>query len=135
MPEKLIPPILGSIVAVTLAERNLASRENRFVGICITRERMGLHSRFTLRNIINGLGELGLDFSSRKFLGVEIMYELYNPTIRNIEVLKLERRLDNDLSYLVDALPEYSTFPFNMDATKHRVGQPVPLNKTKVREF
>jgi hypothetical protein len=44
-------------------------------------------------------------------LGVEVMYDLYNPTILKIETLKLERRLDDDLSYLIDALPEYRYYP------------------------
>ena len=54
----------------------------------------GLYHRFTLRNIIDGQG-------------IEIMYELYNPMIRDITVLKLEKRLDDELFYLRDALPEY----------------------------
>ena len=109
----------GSIVAVTTSEPNLGTRQNRFVGICIRRERPGLLHQFTLRNVIDGLG-------------VEVMYELYNPTILKIETLKLEKRLDNDLSYLVDALPEYSTFNFNMEPMAHPIGTPVPVNDLKV---
>lgn len=47
---------VGSVVAVTLADPNMQNRRNRFLGICIRREREGLHSQFTLRNVINGLG-------------------------------------------------------------------------------
>lgn len=61
------------------------------------------------------------------------MYELYNPTIKKIETLKLEKRLDKDLSYLVDALPEYSTFDFHMEPIAHPAGTPVPVNQMKVR--
>lgn len=61
------------------------------------------------------------------------MYELYNPTILKIETIKLERRLDNDLSYLIDALPEYSTFDFNMEPVAHPVGTPIPVNPLKVK--
>ncbi len=48
--------ILGSIVAVTTSDKNLSSRMNRFLGICIRREREGLNHRFTLRNVVDGLG-------------------------------------------------------------------------------
>lgn len=61
------------------------------------------------------------------------MYELYNPTILKIETIKLERRLDDDLTYLIDALPEYSTFEVNMEPVAHPVGTPVPINPLKVK--
>lgn len=60
------------------------------------------------------------------------MYEMYNPTITKIEVLKLEKRLDDDLSYLIDAYPEYSTFDMHMEPTAHVPGKPVPVNPLKV---
>ncbi|CEF65176.1 39S ribosomal protein L19, mitochondrial [Strongyloides ratti] len=111
---------VGSIVAVTNSDTNLSSKQRRFVGICIRREKEGLQHTFTLRNVVDGLG-------------VEILYELYNPTILKIETLKLEKRLDNDLSYLIDSLPEYSTFDFNLDPIAHPSGTPVPVNETKVK--
>ncbi|KAL7074336.1 hypothetical protein ACQ4LE_006273 [Meloidogyne hapla] len=111
---------VGSIMAVTMSDPNLQQRQNRFVGICIRREKEGLHHNFTLRNVIDGLG-------------VEVMFEIYNPTILKIETLLLEKRLDEDLSYLMDALPEYSTFSFNMESTSHAVGKPVPVNPLKVK--
>lgn len=49
---------VGSIVAVTVSDPNVQNRRNRFLGICIRRERVGLHHQFTLRNVINGLGEI-----------------------------------------------------------------------------
>lgn len=60
------------------------------------------------------------------------MYELYNPTILKIETIKLEKRLDDDLTYLVDALPEYSTFDFHMEPVAHPAGAPIPVNPIKV---
>lgn len=60
------------------------------------------------------------------------MYEMYNPTILKIETLKLEKRLDEDLNYLIDALPEYSTFDFDMEPVSHPTGTPVPVNPVKV---
>uniref|UniRef100_A0A914C5E2 Large ribosomal subunit protein bL19m n=1 Tax=Acrobeloides nanus TaxID=290746 RepID=A0A914C5E2_9BILA len=110
---------VGSIVAVTLADKYLDSKKRRFLGICIHREKQMLHHTFTLRNIINGLG-------------VEIMYDLYSPDIQKIEVIRLERRLDNDLSYLVDAQQQYSTFDMNMEALQSPLGKPVHINPIKV---
>ncbi|KAJ1363114.1 mitochondrial 54S ribosomal protein YmL19, variant 2 [Parelaphostrongylus tenuis] len=111
---------VGSVLAVTTSEKYLGSKEHRFVGICIRREKQGLHHQFTLRNVIEGIG-------------VEVMYDLYNPTIKKIETLRLEKRLDNNLDYLVDALPEYSTFDFHMEPVAHPAGAPVPINPVKVK--
>ena len=117
---ELPPPIPGSILAITMSDPNMSDRKNRFVGICINRHKEGLHHQITLRNHIDGLG-------------IEVMYELYTPTILLIEVLKLEKRLDDDLTYLQDALPEYSTFDFNMEPIPHPAGKPVPVNDVKVK--
>ncbi|MFH4974986.1 hypothetical protein AB6A40_001695 [Gnathostoma spinigerum] len=111
---------VGSVVAVTCSDANMANRQNRFLGICIRRGRPGLFHQFTLRNVIDGLG-------------VEVMYELYNPTILKIETIKLEKRLDDDLSYLIDALPEYSTFNFHLEPVAHPAGTPIPVNPVKVK--
>lgn len=61
--------------------------------------------------------------------GVEICYELYNPRIQKIEVLKLERRLDDNLMYLRDALPEYSTIDSDMKPVPISATDEVPVNK------
>jgi large subunit ribosomal protein L19 len=60
---------------------------------------------------------------------------LYNPTIQKIEVLKLEKRLDDNLSYLQDCPPEYSTIPFDYPALKLPPGKTVPVNPVKVRNM
>jgi large subunit ribosomal protein L19 len=60
------------------------------------------------------------------------LYDLYNPTIQSIEILKLEKRLDDNLSYLQDCPPEYSTIPFDMQPVKLPPGMTVPLNTLKV---
>ncbi|KAM6915726.1 large ribosomal subunit protein bL19m [Xenentodon cancila] len=111
---------VGSILAVTMADLNASGKTNRFAGICIQRGGKGLGATFILRNIINSQG-------------VEICYELYSPRIHKIEVLKLEKRLDGNLMYLRDALPEYSTVdpdmkPFAVDPTGD-----VPVNEIKVK--
>jgi len=111
---------VGSIMAVSVSDRYAANRTNRFVGICIQREYAGLKHFFILRNVIDGLG-------------FEVKYDIYNPLIQKIEVLKLEKRIDEHLLYLRDALPEYSTFPLDMEPLPHTPGTPVPLNTMKVR--
>lgn len=60
------------------------------------------------------------------------MYELYNPSIQKLECLILEKRLDDHLFYLRDALPEYSTFSFDMVPQMHVDNTPVPVNPIKV---
>lgn len=111
---------VGSILAVTMADPNASGKSNRFVGICIQRGGKGLGATFVLRNIINSQG-------------VEICYELYNPRLQNIEVLKLEKRLDDNLMYLRDALPEYSTIDPEMKPVPFSTTEDVPVNKLKVK--
>jgi large subunit ribosomal protein L19 len=110
---------VGSVLAVTISDPYAPGKVSKFVGICIQRQGQGTYANFTLRNRVDGQG-------------VEIRYDLYNPTIREIQVLKLEKRLDSELMYLRDALPEYSYFPFDMTPEPHVAGQPVPINPLKV---
>jgi len=63
---------------------------------------------------------------------VEILYQLYCPLVIKVEVLKLEKRLDDELLYLRDALPEYSTFDFNMEPEIPAENSLVPINQVKV---
>lgn len=111
---------VGSIMAVTYSEPYSAGKVSRFVGICIDRDRCGLRARFILRNVID-------------FQGIEVEYEMYDPAIQKIEVLRLEKRLDDKLYYLRDALPEYSTFDVNMEPELLPEGAPVPVNDIKVK--
>uniref|UniRef100_A0A8D3B4Q3 Large ribosomal subunit protein bL19m n=2 Tax=Scophthalmus maximus TaxID=52904 RepID=A0A8D3B4Q3_SCOMX len=110
----------GSILAVTMADPNASGKMNRFVGICIQRGGKGLGATFVLRNIIDNQG-------------VEICYEMYSPRIQSVEVLKLEKRLDDNLMYLRDALPEYSTVDPDMKPESCSTSGEVPVNKIKVR--
>ena len=110
---------VGSILAVTISDPYAPGKCSKFVGICIERAGQGTEANFTLRNRVDGQG-------------VEIRYDLYNPTIREIQVLKLEKRVDPHLLYLRDALPEYSTFPFDMTPTPLLPGQEVPVNPIRV---
>jgi len=112
---------VGSSMAVTVTDENSPhpNKTSRFVGLCIDRGGTGLRAWFILRNVLEGQG-------------VEIMYQMYNPTIIKIEVLKLEKRLDDELYYLRDAPAEYSTIPFDMEAQILPEGNRVPVNKTVV---
>ena len=92
-------------MAVSCSDKYAPGKVNRFVGICTRRDGYMLKHTFTLRNVIDGQG-------------VEIQYDLYNPTIQSIEVLKLEKRLDDNLTYLQDCPPQYSTIPFDMQPVK-----------------
>lgn len=109
-------------MAVTVSDPYAPGKINRFVGICIKREGYGLRHTFTLRNAVDGLG-------------VEIIYDMYNPTIQEIEVLKLEKRLDDDLTYLQDCPLEFSTVPFDFTPVKILPGATVPVNNTKVKIY
>ncbi|PSN44625.1 39S ribosomal protein L19 [Blattella germanica] len=111
---------VGSIMAVTSSNRHAPEKSSRFVGICIQRGGCGLRAFFILRNVVD-------------HQGVEVFYEMYSPLIQKIEVLRLEKRLDSELLYLRDALPEYSTFPFNMEPELMSEGAPVPVNPIKVK--
>uniref|UniRef100_A0A1B0GF22 Large ribosomal subunit protein bL19m n=1 Tax=Glossina morsitans morsitans TaxID=37546 RepID=A0A1B0GF22_GLOMM len=111
---------VGSVIAVTSSDPHSAGKVSRFLGICILREKCGLRTRFILRNVIDKQG-------------LEISYDMYDPTIQKIEVLRLEKRLDDRLLYLRDALPEYSTFDINMEPEIREEGAAVPINDIKVR--
>lgn len=63
--------------------------------------------------------------------GVEICYEIYSPRIQRIEVLKLEKRLDDNLMYLRDALSEYSTVDPDMKPVPIPITGEVPVNKVR----
>jgi len=110
----------GSIMAVTISDQFTPNKTNRFVGICIYKQILGLLSTVRLRNVIDNIG-------------IEVEYDIYNPTVLKIETLKLERRLDNNLFYLRDALPEYSTVPLDMLPVPRTPGAPVPLNDLKIK--
>lgn len=110
---------VGSVLAVTYSETHAPGKENRFVGICIQRKGCGLRASCLLRNVVDSQG-------------MEVLYDIYDPTIQKIECLRLEKRLDEDLLYLRDAPLEYSTFPFDMKPEILPEGTPVPLNEMKV---
>lgn len=100
----------GSYLSVTCADPYSPSGETKFVGICISQRNNGLGSTFILRNVLNGMG-------------VEKMFELYSPALREIKVLKLERRRRAKLYYLREKPLRFSTVSEKMEPvdTKGRV--------------
>ncbi|TGZ70157.1 hypothetical protein CRM22_003352 [Opisthorchis felineus] len=111
---------VGSILAVSIADKFAPDGIHRFVGICIERLNEGLWTTFTVRNVIEKTA-------------VEIKYELYNPTLQSLEVLLLEKRLDQNLLYLRDAPLQESRVPFDMAPVPHSSNTPVPVNPKKVK--
>jgi large subunit ribosomal protein L19 len=111
---------VGSVLAVTYSDLHSQGKTSRFVGICIDRDCPGLMTNFILRNVID-------------HQGVEIRFDLYDATTQKIEVLRLEKRLDDKLFYLRDALPEFSTFDLNMEPELLPEGASVPINALKVK--
>ncbi|KAI8791959.1 39S ribosomal protein L19, mitochondrial [Biomphalaria glabrata] len=111
---------VGSIMAVSISDPYAPNKRNRFVGICIDRGGIGLKAYFVLRNVVDGLG-------------VEVMYQMYNPTVHSIEVLKLEKRLDEQLYYLRNCPLEYSTFSFDMEPVLLPRDAEIPVNTLKVK--
>lgn len=111
---------VGSILAVTVSDQYSSNKRTKFVGICIERKGQLHFANFTLRNVIDGLG-------------CEVRYDLYNPLLLSIEVLKLEKRLDDSLIYLRDALPEYSTVPEDMQPVVNPNRDEVPINRLQVK--
>lgn len=108
----------GSYISVTKSDPHSPSGESTFAGICIsTRKCKQVGSTFLLRNIINGIG-------------VEMMYELYSPAIKEIKVLKLERRRRAKLYYLRDKPLKYSTVNEKMEPVKTPKG-PVPVHRRR----
>lgn len=78
---------MGSILAVTTSDKHSIGKTTRFVGLCIDRGGAGLRAFFVLRNAIDNQG-------------IEVKYDLYDPTIQKIELLLLEKRLDDKVSSL-----------------------------------
>ncbi len=50
-----------------------------------------------------------------------------------VEIIRLEKRLDDELYYLRDAPHDIQTFPFDMEPEILPEGVPVPLNKTVIK--
>lgn len=111
---------VGSILKITISDPHSQGKTNSFVGIVVQRENTGLFTNISLRNVID-------------HQGIEVLYDIYDPAIQKVELLKLEKRLDDKIIYLRDALPEYSTIDENMEQEILAEGSAVPVNDTIVK--
>ncbi|CAN1144865.1 50S ribosomal protein L19, chloroplastic [Linum perenne] len=93
-----IPDIrTGDVVEIKLEVPRNRRRLSIYKGIVISRQNAGIHTTIRIRRIIAGIG-------------VEIVFPLYSPSIREIKVLKHRKVRRARLYYLRDKLPRFSTF-------------------------
>jgi len=104
----------GSILRVTYAEKTVGTL--KFAGRVLYRDGFGLNSRFVLRNVLDNEG-------------VELEFYTYSPVIQQIELLRLEKWLDDDLRYLRDAPKEYCTVHLDM------IAEPAPPKTEELKPF
>lgn len=84
-----------------VVELRVASKTRRrlylYKGIVISRQNAGIHTTIRVRRIIAGIG-------------MEIVFPLYSPKIKEIKVVKHRKVRRAKLFYLRDKLPRFSTF-------------------------
>ncbi|CAN6486733.1 unnamed protein product [Victoria cruziana] len=96
--ERPIPDIrTGDIVEIKLEVPENRRRASTYKGIVISRQNAGIHTTIRIRRIIAGVG-------------VEIVFPLYSPNIKEIKVVNHRKVRRARLYYLRDKLPRLSTF-------------------------
>ncbi|KAM7272908.1 hypothetical protein ACFE04_027572 [Oxalis oulophora] len=96
--ERPIPDIrTGDIVEIKLSVPQNRRRLSIYKGIVISRQNAGIHTTIRIRRIIAGVG-------------VEIVFPLYSPMLKEIKVMKHRKVRRARLYYLRDKLPRLSTF-------------------------
>ncbi|XP_030471097.1 50S ribosomal protein L19, chloroplastic [Syzygium oleosum] len=96
--ERPVPDIrTGDIVEIKLEVPENRRRLSIYKGIVISRQNAGIHTTIRIRRIIAGIG-------------VEIVFPLYSPNIKEIKVVKHRKVRRARLYYLRDKLPRLSTF-------------------------
>jgi len=107
---------VGSILAVTFADKFATDKTSRFVGRVIWLEGFGTNHKILLRNKV--LDQM-----------VNLKIDLYAPIIDKIEVLRLEKWKDQNLRYLKFCDDSYCDIPFDMMA------EPTPPLNEKIQTF
>ncbi|XP_057477919.1 50S ribosomal protein L19-1, chloroplastic-like [Actinidia eriantha] len=98
--ERPIPDLrTGDIVEIRMASLRKKRRLSRYKGIVISKQNAGLHTTIRIRRIIAGIG-------------VEIVFPVYSPNIKEIKVVSHRKVRRARLYYLRDKLPRFSTFKF-----------------------
>ncbi|CAI0383143.1 unnamed protein product [Linum tenue] len=96
--ERPIPDIrTGDIVEIKLEVPENRRRLSIYKGIVMSRQNAGIHTTIRIRRIIAGIG-------------VEIVFPLYSPNIKEIKVVSHRKVRRARLYYLRDKLPRLSTF-------------------------
>ncbi|XP_058009485.1 50S ribosomal protein L19-2, chloroplastic [Hevea brasiliensis] len=96
--ERPIPDIrTGDIVEIKLEVPENRRRLSIYKGIVMSRQNAGIHTTIRVRRIIAGIG-------------VEIVFPLYSPNIKEIKVVKHRKVRRARLYYLREKLPRLSTF-------------------------
>ncbi|KAL5551359.1 hypothetical protein UlMin_001535 [Ulmus minor] len=96
--ERPVPDIrTGDVVEIKLEVPENRRRLSVYKGIVMSRQNAGIHTTIRIRRIIAGIG-------------VEIVFPLYSPNIKEIKVVKHRKVRRARLYYLRDKLPRLSTF-------------------------
>ncbi|XP_009621255.1 large ribosomal subunit protein bL19c-like [Nicotiana tomentosiformis] len=93
-----IPDIrTGDVVEIKLEVPENKRRLSIYKGIVISKQNAGIHTTIRIRRIIAGIG-------------VEIVFPVYSPNIKELKVVKHRKVRRARLYYLRDKLPRLSTF-------------------------
>ncbi|KAK9274813.1 hypothetical protein L1049_022065 [Liquidambar formosana] len=96
--ERPVPDLrTGDIVEIKLEVPENRRRASIYKGIVISKQNAGIHTTIRIRRIIAGIG-------------VEIVFPVYSPNIKEIKVVKHRKVRRARLYYLRDKLPRLSTF-------------------------
>ncbi|XP_061343929.1 large ribosomal subunit protein bL19cz isoform X2 [Gastrolobium bilobum] len=87
----------GDVVEIKLEVPENKRRLSIYKGIVISRQNAGIHTTIRIRRIIAGVG-------------VEIVFPIYSPNIKEIKVVSHRKVRRARLYYLRDKLPRFSTF-------------------------
>ncbi|KAL5724009.1 hypothetical protein ACHQM5_007329 [Ranunculus cassubicifolius] len=87
----------GDIVQIKLEVPENRRRQSIYKGIVISKQNAGIHTTIRIRRIIAGIG-------------VEIVFPVYSPNIKEIKVVNHRKVRRARLYYLRDKLPKLSTF-------------------------
>ncbi|XP_072987745.1 large ribosomal subunit protein bL19c-like [Typha latifolia] len=96
--EKAVPDLrTGDVVEIKLEVPENRRRLSIYKGIVISKQNAGIHTTIRIRRIIAGIG-------------VEIVFPVYSPNIKEIKVVSHRKVRRARLYYLRDKLPRLSTF-------------------------
>ncbi|KAG9144342.1 hypothetical protein Leryth_022332 [Lithospermum erythrorhizon] len=88
---------VGDVVQIKLEVPENKRRLSVYKGIVMSKQNAGIHTTIRIRRIIAGIG-------------VEIVFPVYSPNIKELQVLSHRKVRRARLYYLRDKLPRLSTF-------------------------